>query len=425
MMTGSKSKLILSAAAIALIAAVSVGIVLFLSPESPEKFRDEAEFSAMEEIARKEFSDKVFGMLPDSSGFLVVDDALDRLHILNPDFSVSGESIPVERSSIRDISGFKKAAWNKEGNLFFAADVDPVPMELRFMNSFNFSVYSLQKKSPVFTTRENLDKPWQAGGSVMHSPSWSVDGKSILYSMVDNSPLKESIVRVDIEKKQRSIVYEGPEGGFSGVRGIELSRNLLFLCNLSGRPDDTAVYLYDTRRKVRKDLTADIRSSLDEAYGYTAFFNIKAFSRDRRTILLEAHTGNADNVESPIVALYLITFSPGFRDYEIQGHLFASETGYGSSRVVHNAVVSPGGRYLLTREDELVPDGNGSVQNRELVLYDLVKGKQFILFSTGENLHFGINQQGRRDYDSIYISDNGRLLVDFAGEYRHYQLTQP
>jgi len=422
-LAGIRYRLMITVTALVLLIGVSAGIFVWVFPEGADNFRDEPAYTALEEISRKEIPGKVFGMLPDGSGFLMADDALDRLHILNPDFSDTGESIPVGRSSIRDISGFKKAVWNKEGNLFFAADVDPVPMELRFMNSFNFSIYSLQEKAPLFATGENLEKPWRAGGSVLHSASWSVDGKSILYSMVNNAPLRESIVKVDPERQLRTAVYEGPEGGFSALRGIELAGNLLLLCNLPGRPDEAEVYLYDTRREEKKDLTGNIKSSLDEASGDTAFFHIKAFSRDRRTVLLEAHSGTADNAGSSVIALYIVTFGPGFRDHEIRGFLFAPESG--SDRLVHNAVVSPGGRYLLTREDELGPDGSGNVQKRELVLYDLKEGGEFTLFSIGENLRFGINQQGGRDYESLFISDNGRLLVDFSGEYRHYQLTQP
>jgi hypothetical protein len=144
-------------------------------------------------------------------------------------------------------------------------------------------------------------------------------------------------------------------------------------------------------------------------------FDMKSWSKDRKTLLLTRwKTGGA---QPYIDAFFILKIGSTPDSYQLKA--YPMEDGKCSS----DAVMSPDGNSVISCEVPIAALGEedaAQAGKRELRLYDISAGVKTVLYSSNESFGFSGPLNGK--HESIYFTDNGRLLVWFKDGYKLFQL---
>lgn len=392
--------------------------------------RQEEAYTTMEETDLDVLSiEEVLGITPDGKN-VIIRNSDQEIGIM----SLKDQEVTGTIESPDYITNMRETLWSDDGSSFMLGDSYRFPIELQTMQSVNFDVYSLKQSEGVSVTDENFEKNIMNGGGMIYSPSWSVDKKSMIYSLVNQKGV--NICESDIKSGEKTVLYKDKDrSGYE--QAVELKDGLL-LCEHNGpEKGDNDIFLYD----VKKDDEKSLKGIIDKDITQGVWFEIKGWSKDRRTILI-----NKWVLGTCIEKCFIVTFNKSFGDYEVKTLEYQMRGQSGGlivindkidNRIAYSDILSPDGRYLITCEDEVLETKEGPNQttggneekefktysimtfNRQLILHDLVNNKEYVLNETDKPEPFGISM---RNAEPLFMTESGMLMVLTNDGYKIYML---
>jgi Tol biopolymer transport system component len=300
----------------------------------------------------------------------------------------------------------KKLQWSKDGQSFIFSDVDYASQELIVMKSWNVSLFSIENGglSARSATDEDTKFNIAAGtGRIVYAPSFSYDGKGIVYSAIGTD---SGVYKVDLASGEKKTIYAVE--GHKDIDCLELGEDLSICCMNGSRADEGCkLFFVDGRGGVTNIGNGEL--GLEDGLNQ---FDVKAWSEDRRTLLLTRR--NNSKVQGVFDAFFLIRIKNGSNDYEVKSYAMPD------GMFVYNAALSPDGRYVVSCETkDAAADGN-ALRMKQLTLYDVSAGTKIPLYSS--DAQFGFTSPLNGNHESIFLTKNGKLLVWFGDGYKLFQL---
>lgn len=385
----------------------------------------EKSYTSMEEIRKFEgLSESVLGISPDGKQLITWDE--QNIQVLDADSLDVQQSIPCER-----FIGGKKANW--QGKSFIFSDASTFSQELIMMRSFNFNLYKTNSDEDTRMTNEKVDESIRDEGVIVYAPTWSADGKSILYCVAGSEGTK--IKKVNVESGEKTTEVNISRERMTYFSGFELKDGLI-LCEYNGnKAGDYDIFLYD----VKEGDSTSLEDVVEHTEDSPVIYDIKGWSNDRKTVLINKLVPLSQSNSSQVIQKsFVLTFDSGFKNYKVKtinyGLKSDDAAAYnpalidkenGSNRVSFANILSPGGRYVISTEYVFEELNNQLVPSdlRELVLHDLETDKTYTLYKPEEEPElFGIPSPFTANNEAIYMTENGQLLVWFADGYRLFEL---
>jgi|GEM_PF-5279645 len=401
--------------------------LLLISCSSSRTSGDKApakSYTEAEEIQTLEYN-TTLGFSPDGELFLPI--ANNTIQVLNLEKEDVENTIDADKSVLAG----KKALWSKSGDSFILGDSFYTPRELVLMRSENIRRFTLDEDKGKRITREDVETGFIKGGALIYSPSWSADGKSVIYSVINDEEVR--VVKADLESGDTEVLYDTHDRS-DCTQAVELTDGLL-LCEVNGnKAGDNEIFLYDVKKDEETELEDVIDENRDDRW---AIYEIKDLSEDRRAVLINKYISlhNEMRGSMALAKCIILKFDQRFKSYTVETISFGItadgevESEYNSeliwddapNRLGYSATLSPDGSFIVTREDE-ISEGNVTESKRQLVLHNLNTGKQHILYEADEPEVFGIGSPLNGNCEPIFINKNGLMAVWFVDGYRIFEL---
>lgn len=368
-----------------------------------------------------------YGFSPDGKLFLSYSD--NTIEVLD----LETEEVEYDIDPQIKLLSRRKALWSKSGDSFILGDSVYAPIELMLMKSENYICYSLDDDEGDKITFEDVETSYLKGGVLIYSPSWSADGKGIVYSAIDDKELR--IVKADVQSGDAEVLYEARDR-CDYTQAVELTDGLL-LCEVNGyKAGDNEIFLYDVKKDEETELEDVVDANREDRWAY---YEIKDLSEDRKTVLINKYIRLANEAELTLAKCIILKFDQRFKSYTVKTISFgiaadSSEEAYAynpelimnkaPNRIGYSAALSPDGGFIISREDEIVSfsEGKANEAKQQLVLHDLNSDKQHVLYEADEGEAFGIASGINGNSEPIFISQNGLMAVWFMDGYRIFAL---
>jgi hypothetical protein len=361
-----------------------------------------AHYTQIEQMAQLPYTKDILGIAPDGSYLVFINDQQIGTYPIDARPSASTQplaALPVNQGTV--LPNRKQAQWSADGKSFLLSDIDATSVELLYFASRNISLFSVAGNhiSTKTVTDEDTKTSALKGGFLVYAPSFSYDGKGVVYSTM-SVPGGTNVFKADIQSGQKQTLYH--TGDKVSVRCLELAGNLSFVCENGAQSGGTnSLFFIDSNKNVTR-----LQDESLGLGGLNSVYDIKSWSGDRRALLITRwKTGGS----SPAIDAFFI-LKPGIKPADYQLKPYPMDAG----RLCLNAVLSADGNTVITCE---TADGS---KTRDLVLYDVSADTKTTLLSS--DTLFGSAGALNGNHESIYFTKNGKLLVWFIDGYRLYQM---
>ena len=357
------------------------------------------------QLAQLPITQDIIGISPDGSYLVFINDQQIGTYPLDLNPGVPQQSMQPQAALSVDqgtvLPAKKQTQWAPDGKSFILSDIDATSVELLDFSSRNVCLFTVNGNGIASKTVTDEDTKTGAlnGGSLLYAPSFSYDGKGIVYStLVMNSG--SSVYKADIASGKKQTVYQ--TGDRADIACLDLGGGRYFCCENGAQSNGSnSLFFIDSNQKVTQlqDAALGVGST-------STLYDIKSWSEDRNALLLARWKTGGD---TPYIDAFFILKTgakPG--DYSLTP--FPSDSG----RRCLDAVLSPDGNSVIACEM------SDAAKTTYLMLYDVSAGTKTTLLSSDTPFGFASTQNG--NHESIYITKGGKLLVWFSDGYRLYQL---